>query len=306
MPELSPALFVVAALSLLIGALCGWLLRGRRCTGEKAAIGASWQHQLDAQQTTNDRIAAQNTHLKEQVAELQKASSGARQRAQDLADELARVAGQGEQLGRELGELRLELKRSEAERTRLRGSAENRSLQRAAADSQLREKDEKIGRLRLELARWQERVPPLVERFRQRDGEARALEAELDAARRRITALENRASAEDTRIETVDHAAIDGMNASNDQYEDTVALDGSALEAGAPGDDLKRIKGIGPAIEKTLNGLGIYSYAQLAALGDADIERVAGALPGFPARIRREDWIGQAARLLAGSDADPG
>lgn len=67
--------------------------------------------------------------------------------------------------------------------------------------------------------------------------------------------------------------------------------------AGAPvpeqPDDLKLIAGIGPALEKKLHACGIFSYRQLAALGDADIERVEATIKSF-GRIRRDDWIGQA------------
>lgn len=305
MPELSLLQLAVAALVLLVAALAGWLLRGRRAAREKAAIGASWQQQVDAQQSANDRIAAQNTHLKEQVAELQKAGSSARSRVQVLADELAQVAQLREDLSRELSDLRRELGRCDAERRRLRATVDNRSLDTETANSRLREKDEKIGRLKLELARWQERVPPLVERFRQRDSEACQLEADLEAARRRIAALEAPPGTEDTRIEAIDEAAVDGMDASNDQYEDTLEVDAAALDAAFLRDDLKRIKGIGPTIEKTLNRLGIYRFEQIAGFGDDEVERVAAELPGFQARIRREDWIGQARLLLAGEGPDP-
>ena len=62
-------------------------------------------------------------------------------------------------------------------------------------------------------------------------------------------------------------------------------------------DDLKEIKGVGPAIEKTLNGLGIYRFNQIAEMSEYDIDRVAQQLKGFRSRIYREDWIGQARTL---------
>lgn len=58
-------------------------------------------------------------------------------------------------------------------------------------------------------------------------------------------------------------------------------------------DDLKLISGIGPALEKKLRACGIVTYRQLAALTDADIERVEAVIKSF-GRIRRDDWIGQA------------
>ncbi|HRW65909.1 MAG TPA: hypothetical protein P5032_09215, partial [Candidatus Competibacter sp.] len=63
--------------------------------------------------------------------------------------------------------------------------------------------------------------------------------------------------------------------------------------AESPSDDLKLIGGIGPALEKKLNACGIFTYRQLAVLGDADIERIEAAIKSF-GRIRRDDWVGQA------------
>jgi predicted flap endonuclease-1-like 5' DNA nuclease len=68
-------------------------------------------------------------------------------------------------------------------------------------------------------------------------------------------------------------------------------------------DDLKRIKGVGPAIEKTLHELGIFSFRQIADMNEFEIDRVANHLKGFHSRIYREDWIGQA-RVLLGNPAD--
>lgn len=62
-------------------------------------------------------------------------------------------------------------------------------------------------------------------------------------------------------------------------------------------DDLKLIKGVGPVIEKTLNGLGIYRFNQIAEMSELDIDRVAQQLKGFRSRIYREDWVGQARNL---------
>jgi len=67
------------------------------------------------------------------------------------------------------------------------------------------------------------------------------------------------------------------------------------VEAAPPeqSDDLKLIAGIGPALEKKLHACGILSFRQLAALGDAEVDRVEAAIKSF-GRIRRDDWIGQA------------
>jgi len=64
-------------------------------------------------------------------------------------------------------------------------------------------------------------------------------------------------------------------------------------------DDLKKISGVGPVLEKALNDLGIYHFRQVAAFTQADIDAVEGET-NFPGRVERDDWIGQAKTLAEG------
>jgi len=63
-----------------------------------------------------------------------------------------------------------------------------------------------------------------------------------------------------------------------------------------PADDLKKISGVGPVLEKKLNALGIATYAQIANFSAEDITRVDEAL-SFKGRIERDNWLDQAAEL---------
>lgn len=63
-------------------------------------------------------------------------------------------------------------------------------------------------------------------------------------------------------------------------------------------DDLKVINGIGPKLEGVLNGYGIESWEQLAALSESEITAVDEALEEFPGRIRRDEWVEQATDLI--------
>jgi len=64
-------------------------------------------------------------------------------------------------------------------------------------------------------------------------------------------------------------------------------------------DDLKKITGVGPVLERKLNALGITRLNQIANLSDEDIARIDTAL-NFKGRISRDDWIGQAQKLATG------
>ncbi|MBX7540064.1 hypothetical protein [Qipengyuania sphaerica] len=70
------------------------------------------------------------------------------------------------------------------------------------------------------------------------------------------------------------------------------------------GDDLTRIKGVGPKLAATLESLGITSFAQIAAWDDGEIDRIDAQLGRFEGRIRRDDWTGQARLLADGKSAD--
>ncbi len=59
-------------------------------------------------------------------------------------------------------------------------------------------------------------------------------------------------------------------------------------------DDLTAIKGIGPKYARALNEIGITTFAQLA---QEDPESLAAKLGVAESVIRRQDWIGQAARM---------
>lgn len=63
-------------------------------------------------------------------------------------------------------------------------------------------------------------------------------------------------------------------------------------------DDLKRIKGVGAKLEKTLNKQGFFHYHQIAAWTDAEAAWVDTQLK-FKGRIARDDWIVQARSLAA-------
>jgi predicted flap endonuclease-1-like 5' DNA nuclease len=77
------------------------------------------------------------------------------------------------------------------------------------------------------------------------------------------------------------------------------------LPSPTPGkaDDLTRIKGLGPKLAALLGEFGIVSYAQIAALEPADIERIDAKLGRFAGRITRDKWVEQARLLAAGDES---
>lgn len=84
------------------------------------------------------------------------------------------------------------------------------------------------------------------------------------------------------------------------------AVAAAAQEAAAmaqTGDDLTRIKGVGPKLVAILKENGVTTFAQVAAWSDADIDAIDSKLGRFEGRIRRDDWVTQAKHLAAGDTA---
>ncbi len=394
-PELTVVHIGLLALALVVGLVLGWVFRGDRAAKEKIAINAGWQDQLESQQAEQERLAEQNKGLMEQISQYQGSHNESINRAKELSESLRESFKARDELQKQLSEFRSKLEATVAQRDKLQTVVENQESQNRNSVSGLKEKDDKIFHLSRELNSWQSRVPPLVEKFQERDRQAKELEAELGKAMERIASFEEMVKTNQTRIEPVDAESLDGLDASNEPHTDTLAPTVSDLqdqidnevddqivateeepgiaqhvtesidadevrdelftagEAGdepetadqvgdeaTPGDDevddelipaneyvedgdttmgeaepqtrkileeepadaddkddLKRIKGVGPAIEKTLNDLGIFSYNQIAQMSEYEIDRVAQRLKGFRSRIYRQDWIGQARDL---------
>ena len=66
----------------------------------------------------------------------------------------------------------------------------------------------------------------------------------------------------------------------------------------AAGGDLKKLSGVGPALEKKLVAAGVTSLEQVAAWTEADVTKIDEEL-SFKGRIEREGWIAQAKELTA-------
>jgi len=333
MPELNVIHIVIVAAMTVIGTIVGWILRGKRSIEEKAAISAGWQEQINAQRSEHDRLTDQNKGLMEQISQYQASNKDAKNRARELSEAVQEAYSRRDALQREIKDIRSNLEVVMTEREKLQS---NISAQAGGTANQ-EAKDIRIKKLQLELANWQDRLPPLIEKFRQRNADAEKLEQELIDARAQIADLEERLEQSmepgHTRIEPVrdPETLTDGRDASNDPNDDNDFNDDDAdnddgqdpaveetdeendgvldndldedededtdIPLNGTRDRLQSIKGVGPAIEKTLNEMGIFSYNQIADMSEYDIDRIAKRLKGFRTRIYREDWIGQARDL---------
>jgi predicted flap endonuclease-1-like 5' DNA nuclease len=344
MPDITAVHFAIFALLFTVGAALGWIMRGDRSARERIAVNAGWQERVEAQEREQARLAEQNKGLMQTVSQYQAAQKDSAQRAKGLTQALKDAIARRDELQRQIKDVRSDLERTIRQRDQLQADIDGRDARGDTSLHAIREKDNKIFKLSRELTSWQHRLPPLVAKFRERDQEAKELRARLREAERRVSELESQQAEEHTRIEPTGPGNLtEGLDASNDQYEEPSEIDLSDLQdqilddderlptepirgidnsiedtahyannfprspqravnnhcspAQAATDDLQRIKGVGPAIERTLHDLGIFSFDQIAKITEYDINRIAERLKGFRSRIYREDWIGQARTL---------
>ncbi|MBS0150175.1 MAG: hypothetical protein JSR31_04485 [Nitrospira sp.] len=66
-------------------------------------------------------------------------------------------------------------------------------------------------------------------------------------------------------------------------------VEGEAV--GASPDDLKHIRGVGPALERFLHKRGVFWFRQVATWSPVDIDKFEFLLPNFGGRIQRENWV---------------
>jgi small subunit ribosomal protein S2 len=97
-----------------------------------------------------------------------------------------------------------------------------------------------------------------------------------------------------------DLSAVDeASSASADESmpaEPTEAFELLSAPRGAP-DDLTKLAGVGPQLANKLNDAGIFHYWQLSAMQPEDVTKIDADLK-LNGRIVRDDWAGQARKLL--------
>ena len=130
------------------------------------------------------------------------------------------------------------------------------------------------------------------------DADAAAAKAKADAE-----AAAQAKAAEDAAADEALGADYDGDGVREGKDEGTrpAALDGPR---GGVADDLKRIKGVGPKMEKLCNSLGFYHFDQIASWTPDEVAWVDANLEGFKGRVTRDTWVEQAKLLAAGGETE--
>ncbi len=272
---LTPVAIILALLALVAGVAGGWLLRARRARDEKLAITETWREQVDMRDTESKRLSEQNQSLMAQVQEMK---AGADQQTEALRE--ARSANEA------LGE-RFEKLQQSHNRLTIRNQ-ELESSTGGAPDQSAR-----VEWLEGELGKWQERLPPLIEKFREKNAEADRLQRRLDEAEHRLSLHEAQPAYDETRFDPMKPGDLDGIDAASNQP----LLQVVANDEPSGGIELTDLKGIGPAIDRTLKENGITTVDALLAMTDDDISALSEHIKGLASKYPK--WAEQAREMLA-------
>ncbi len=235
--------------------------------------------ELDARSGLEEDLERKAGVLAEKNAEIERLSGELDARS-GLEEDLERKAGVLAEKDREIEQLSARLDACQADRTAM---------------------EEDLGRVRADLANSASRVA--------------ALEADLTTT---TAAAPAAALVEDVVVIEADPAASaaeEAVTAETPAGPEPTKEEGLAAiaeiaerTAGAgprADDDLKKVRGIGPKLERTLKELGITSFRQIANFQSDDIALVTAALDAFKGRIERDDWMSSAAEEHARKYGEP-
>jgi NADH-quinone oxidoreductase subunit E len=271
--------FMVAAT--LIGFAIGWVFVGWL---QRRSIAEEYESELSAQQElarkAEHRLSENNKSLdklhlelkgeRQKVGELEAQLETMRETVADLESSTAAADAAAD-----LATASAELDKANAELTDAKATLEDCAAARDGLSA-------RVGELEAVVAA--------------RDATVAELEADLAAALVQPEPVAPSPLA--APIEPVPAAlAAAGNEPTKEQGLARIAEIATRTSGGAPAadDDLKLVHGIGPKLERTLKGLGITSFRQIASFESDDIAFVTVALDAFKGRIERDDWMSSAA-----------
>jgi predicted flap endonuclease-1-like 5' DNA nuclease/uncharacterized membrane protein len=154
-----------------------------------------------------------------------------------------------------------------------------------------------IAVLRENLETRDERIAVLDIEIRENHIKALELQNNLNAWKVRISPLTKKLH---EQRELIDRIQTSAESHEINELDDTVALN-QANKIDSPvedrPDDLKKIRGIGPVLERRLNTTGVSRFEQIAEMSTQDLMDLATRISISPAVARRDNWIQQARSL---------
>ncbi len=144
-----------------------------------------------------------------------------------------------------------------------------------------------LGEAREILGQRDHRIRELERQLEQRDLQLEELETTVNSWKRRVAPLARQVQMQRELIRRARSAQTDN---------DASLAEIDEYDSGAP-DELQKIRGIGPALERRLIAHGVRRFEQLALLSEGELRELADKLAIAPALPLRDAWAEQAQRL---------
>jgi predicted flap endonuclease-1-like 5' DNA nuclease len=227
--------------------------------------------------------------------------------------EIARLRGRVQELDSFVERVRQLERTLEQERTGASAAMQGKDRDLEQLASSLRRQDELLAQLRQEREENRQRIElelaakdREIERLRTAVQEVESLRAQVekqemalrDAEERRVMDVSEREEEISALRKRLVEYRVAQKFGRPSQTGDTAAgpktvgnAKASPPQTPAEKDDLKKIHGIGPVMERVLNRMGMFTFRQIAAWDQHDIEHVASELNTFPDRIHRDKWV---------------
>lgn len=260
-------ILVCLLVAALIGTFIGWWLRSWHADKQVASVQSSWQTRLSELQVQltekNAALSTANSNLHDRDAKIRSLDQELLTKTKALED----LRTKYDELTVKLSDSELNLKEQRTKVSSLETRAETLRQDLNVKDAQLKTLHSRIGELERQLK-------------------------ECDSARKNLeTKHQATTDDKDNEIAKPGNYVNELAHVPGQEFHEP------QLHARPPADDLKKISGISPVLEKTLNRLGYYRFRDIATWSDTEIETVAKALNTLPSRIRRDKWVAQAESL---------
>ena len=155
-----------------------------------------------------------------------------------------------------------------------------------------------IAVLRENLGTRDERIGVLDIEIRESHIRAQELLDDLNAWKERVSPLTKKLHEQRELIDSIQHSADPQANEIPDATIETNEIDYPVENRR---DDLKKIRGIGPALERRLNTTGVSRFEQIADMSTQDLMNLARKISISPVVAERDNWIEQARSLQNGT-----
>lgn len=293
----SYAILFIMLLAFLFGLIVGLLLRGRRIRALKAERDAAIENKALAETELagmREQLALKDADMKRIELEIA-----------ELHDKIARHEEEKSKLYYEIHQLNAVVESQQSTAKEFQAIIDTLETQLSAAQitqqqlQQTLEEEEKEEDSVEELAAMQSfynasrmRMDAIEEKLRLLESENSALRQSLDDLKPLTAPLTTAAAPMIAFSLEEEPEEVIFEPGNKDVLREKIVIETP------PKDDLSLIKGVGPFLEQKLNQLGIFTFDQISQWDQAEIERVTHEIGYFPGRIEKDDWVGQARRLL--------